>query len=63
MRKGRKFLIRIVLGGGPLGPDDDGYQATIEFVRVEYDIQKAVQKTLDEADLDDFLGLRLLEGR
>ncbi len=49
--------------GGDIGPDEDGYVATVEYVRVEYDIQKAVQKALDLPDLDDFLGLRLLEGR
>jgi len=46
-----------------IDPDEDGYVATVEFVRVEYDIQKAVQKALDTPELDDFLGLRLLEGR
>jgi len=46
-----------------IDPHEDGYVATIEYVRVEYDIQKAVQKALDTAELDDFLGLRLLEGR
>ena len=50
-------------GEGDLGPDDDGYVSTVEFVRVEYDVQKAVQRTLDTPELDDFLGLRLLEGR
>jgi predicted phosphodiesterase len=48
---------------GDVDPDDDAYVATVEYVRVEYDIQKAVQKALDTPDLDDFLGLRLLEGR
>jgi predicted phosphodiesterase len=49
--------------GGEIDPNADGYVATVEFVRVEYDIQQAVQKILDTPDLDDFLGLRLLEGR
>ena len=40
-----------------------GYRATIEFVRVEYDIEKAVRKVLAVDELDDFLGTRLLEGR
>ena len=35
----------------------------VEFVRLEYDIDKAVQKILDTPELDDFLGHRLLEGR
>lgn len=51
------------VGEGDLGSDDDGYVATVEFVRVEYDVQQAVQKVLDTPALDDFLGLRLLEGR
>lgn len=46
-----------------IDPDEEGYVSTVEFVRVEYDIQKAVQKALDTPELDDFLGLRLLEGR
>ena len=48
---------------GDVDPDDANYICTVEFVRLEYDIQKAVQKILDTPDLDDFLGLRLLEGR
>ena len=40
-----------------------GYRATIEFVRVEYDVEKAVKKVLAVDELDDFLGTRLLEGR
>ena len=35
----------------------------VKFVRLEYDIDKAVQKILDTPELDDFLGHRLLEGR
>lgn len=35
----------------------------IEFVRVEYDIEKTVQKILAEPVLDDLLGTRLYEGR
>lgn len=44
-------------------PDAEGYVSTVEYVRVEYDIQKAVNKALETPELDDFLGLRLLEGR
>ena len=40
-----------------------GYRATIEFIRVEYDVEKAVRKVLAVDELDDFLGTRLLEGR
>ncbi len=35
----------------------------IEFVRVEYDIDRAVKKILAEPALDDLLGTRLYEGR
>lgn len=49
--------------GSDIDSEANGYIATIEYIRVEYDIQKAVQKVLDTPDLDDFLGLRLLEGR
>jgi len=35
----------------------------VEFIRLEYDIDKAVQKILNTPDLDDFLGNRLLDGR
>jgi diadenosine tetraphosphatase ApaH/serine/threonine PP2A family protein phosphatase len=40
--------------------DDDG---RVEFVRLEYDIEKVVHKILNTPELDDFLGHRLLEGR
>ena len=42
------------------GVVDDG---RVEFVRLEYDIEKTVHKILNIPDLDDFLGHRLLEGR
>lgn len=35
----------------------------VEFVRLEYDIEKTVHKILNTPELDDFLGHRLLEGR
>ncbi len=35
----------------------------VEFVRVEYDVEKTVKKILAEPALDDLLGTRLLEGR
>ena len=41
----------------------DGYRAQVEFVRVEYDVEKAVKKILAVPELDDFLGTRLLDGR
>ena len=36
---------------------------TVEFVRVEYDVEKTVQRILAEPALDDLLGTRLYEGR
>ena len=39
------------------------YCATMEFVRLEYDIEKAARKIYDTPELDDFLGTRLFEGR
>ena len=35
----------------------------VEFVRLEYDIHAVINKVLGIAELNDFLGLRLLEGR
>lgn len=35
----------------------------VEFVRVEYDVDRVVQKILGEPMLDDLLGTRLYEGR
>ena len=53
------------LDGGSSGKSAsvNSYRATAEFVRVEYDIEKAVKKVLAVDELDDFLGTRLLEGR
>ncbi len=39
---------------------DDG---RVEFIRLEYEIEKVVQKIINTPELDDFLGHRLLEGR
>lgn len=39
---------------------DDG---RVEFIRLEYEIEKTVQKIINTPELDDFLGHRLLEGR
>ena len=48
---------------GRLSPDDADYWATLEFVRIEYDVEKAVKRILAVPDLDDFLGTRLLDGK
>ncbi len=39
------------------------YCVTMEFVRLEYDIERAARKIYDIPELDDFLGTRLFEGR
>lgn len=44
-----------------VGPNE--FAATIEFVRLEYDIEKSARKIYDVPELDDFLGSRLFEGR
>jgi diadenosine tetraphosphatase ApaH/serine/threonine PP2A family protein phosphatase len=36
---------------------------TVEFVRVEYDVERTVKRILAEPALDDLLGTRLYEGR
>ena len=35
----------------------------VQFVRVAYDIEAVIAKVKSEADLNDFCGTRLLEGR
>lgn len=41
----------------------DDHSLIVEFVRLEYDIEKAARKIYDVPELDDFLGSRLFEGR
>ena len=48
---------------GRLSPDDEDYWATVEYVRLEYDVDRAIKKIMTVDELDDFLGTRLLEGR
>jgi diadenosine tetraphosphatase ApaH/serine/threonine PP2A family protein phosphatase len=38
-------------------------QTSVEFVRVEYDVERAVSRILAVPELDDFLGTRLYDGR
>jgi hypothetical protein len=38
-------------------------KTTVEFVRVEYDVERAVGRILAIPELDDFLGTRLWDGR
>ena len=44
-----------------VGPDE--FCATLEYTRLEYDVDKAARKIFDTPELDDFLGARLFEGR
>jgi predicted phosphodiesterase len=63
-----KVIINIGSVGQPRDRDpraaygvvDDG---RVEFIRLEYEIEKTVHKILNTPELDDFLGHRLLEGR
>ena len=38
-------------------------EGRVEFVRLEYDVERTVDKILRTPELDDFLGHRLFEGR
>ena len=53
----------VVYEDGEAGGDGKSGPARVEFVRLEYDIQAVVEKVEQVADLSDFLGQRLLEGR
>ena len=55
-------------GEAPQGYDppevgENDYCTTLEFIRLEYDIEKSARKILDTPELDDFLGSRLYDGR
>ncbi len=50
-------------GYDPPEVDEDEIVITMEFVRLEYDIEKSARKIYDTPELDDFLGTRLFEGR
>ncbi len=50
-------------GYEPPDVGDDEYCTTVEFTRLEYDIEKSARKIYDAPALDDFLGTRLFEGR
>lgn len=47
----------------PPNVGEDEYCTTMEFVRLEYDVEQAARKIYDTPELDDFLGTRLFEGR
>jgi len=63
---------KVMINVGSVGQPRDGNwlssyvvvdEGTIEFRRVEYDIDQTVEKIYAEPDLDNFLGDRLREGR
>ena len=63
---------KVIINVGSLGQPRDRDPRTaygivdngrVEFIRLEYDIEQAVEKILRTPELDDFLGHRLLEGR
>lgn len=63
---------KVIINVGSLGqPRDRDPRAAygivndgrVEFIRLEYDVEKTVDKILKTPELDDFLGHRLLEGR
>lgn len=62
------FVVVYEKGEAPEGYEppevgEDEYCLTLEFVRLEYDIEKSARKIYDIPELDDFLGTRLFEGR
>lgn len=50
-------------GYDPVEAEPDEFVLTVEFVRMEYDIERSARKIYDTPELDDFLGTRLFEGR
>ena len=62
------YIVVYEKGEAPEGYDpphvgEDEYCVSLEFIRLEYDIEKAARKIYDVPELDDFLGTRLFEGR
>ena len=62
------YIVVYEKGEAPEGYDppevgEGEYCVTLEFIRLEYDIEKAARKIYDVPELDDFLGTRLFEGR
>ncbi len=67
-RTGEKCIINPGSVGQPRDRDSRASYALlfddrVEFVRLEYDIQSVIDKVKAIPELNDFLGLRLLEGR
>jgi len=64
----RKILVNVGSVGQPRDRDNRASYALVEpglvrFVRVSYEVEQVVQEVLDIAELDDYLGIRLKEGR
>jgi diadenosine tetraphosphatase ApaH/serine/threonine PP2A family protein phosphatase len=67
-RDGEKCIINPGSVGQPRDRDPRASYAIlhddrVEFCRVEYDVQSVVEKVKQVPELNDFLGLRLIEGR
>ncbi len=63
-----KALVNVGSVGQPRDRDPRASYALIDpdvirFIRVKYDVEAVVKKVLDIQDLDDYLGIRLREGR
>ena len=59
----KSFFPQNAEGYDPPEVGEGEYCVTLEFIRLEYDIEKAARKIYDVPELDDFLGTRLFEGR
>ena len=67
-RDGEKCIINPGSVGQPRDRDPRASYAIVhddrvEFVRIEYDVEAVVNKIKSNPELNDFLGLRLIEGR
>jgi len=68
VESGRKALINVGSVGQPRDRDSRAGYVLLEprlvrFVRVPYDVETAVNRVLTVPELDDYLGIRLREGR
>ena len=64
----RKAIINVGSVGQPRDRDNRASYAVLEpgkvrFIRVPYGVEKTMQKVLAIAELDNYLGQRLMEGR
>jgi predicted phosphodiesterase len=64
----RKILVNVGSVGQPRDRDNRASYALVEpglirFVRVPYDVESVVKEVLAISELDDYLGIRLKEGR